>query len=485
MRKKSTLNDYESVTRSSRARVNDIEDLSRGHAQWSSVPLVPAPVIVDFAKRAVSESETPATPEPARVKPSETWISKRGHALSYAGIFVFTFLVFFRPYELSPAFSWLSKSALIVAIFTLAVFIPAQLSLENKITAKPREVKLVFGLLLTGLLSIPLALDPPRAFQSFVDFFKVVVIFIVMVNVLRTEKRLKRLLLLVLTASCVLSIGALNDYRTGNLELQGKRIAGVIGGLFSNPNDLALHLVTMIPISIALVLASKGASRKLVYLGCSLLLMVGMVATFSRGGFLGFAIVMVFFVWKLAPRNRVMFAVIGLVIVAATVAIAPGAYRSRLATTDDASAIARTDDLKRSILVAARHPLFGVGMDNYITYSNVNKATHNAYTQVAAEMGFAALLIYLAFLINPFKRLRAIEQSYSQLKRKPPIFYLALGFQASLVAYMVVSFFASVAYLWYAYYLVAYSVSLRRIASTNDAENNNSMVRTRARRLPA
>jgi hypothetical protein len=41
--------------------------------------------------------------------------------------------------------------------------------------------------------------------------------------------------------------------------------------------------------------------------------------------------------------------------------------------------------------------------------------------------------------------------------------HLAVGLQASLAAYMVNSFFASVAYLWYVYYLVGYAVCLRRM----------------------
>ena len=66
--------------------------------------------------------------------------------------------------------------------------------------------------------------------------------FIVMVNVVRSEKRLKMLWVLVLVSTCLLSIGAINDYRLGRLALMGVRIQGVIGGLFDNPNDLALHL---------------------------------------------------------------------------------------------------------------------------------------------------------------------------------------------------------------------------------------------------
>lgn len=470
MPNKFELADYEPVTPSPKRRLiprSPENDWRQVRPEESTL----APERV--AKVETQESVVSATHEAAPARPAikepptaKNLLLKRGHAVSYAGLFVFTFLVYFRPYELFPSLAWLSKSAFLVALVTLATFIPTQLGLENRITARPREVKLVLVLLITGLLSIPLALEPPRAFQSFIDFFKVVVMFIVMVNVVRTEKRLRALILLVLLASCVLSLAALNDYAHGNLTLQGRRIAGLIGGLFSNPNDLALHLVTMIPISLSLLLSSRGILNKITYLSCSLLLMAGMVATFSRGGFLGFVCVMGFLVWKLARRNRVVFAAVALIAILATITLAPSAYRSRLATTSDDSAVARTDDLKRSILIAARHPLFGVGMDNYILYSNTNKATHNAYTQVAAEMGFAAFLIYLAFLVAPFSRLRRIEHATWTAGRKPRVYYLTIGLQASLVAYMVVSFFASVAYLWYVYYLVAYSVCLRRIYSS-------------------
>ena len=480
MGNKFELQDYEPVTPSPSKL-----PFSSCHTEngASSINAVTRPVIAQAPAKSAKHSRSLINnrqldfvdPRRDRTPVGDHWTLKRGHSLSYLGLFVFTFLVYFRPYELFPSFAWLSRSALIVAIITLAIFIPTQLGLENSITARPREVKLVLAFLVVGLFSVPLALEPTRALQSFVEFFKVIVMFIVMVNVVRTEKRLQRLILLVLLASCVLSVAALNDYAHGNLVLQGRRIAGLIGGLFSNPNDLALHLVTMIPISLTLFLASRGPLNKAIYLICSLLLMAGLVATFSRGGFLGFVCVMAFLAWKLARRNRVLFGAVALTIVLAALAFAPGAYRSRLATTNDDSAVARTDDLKRSILVAARHPLFGVGMDNYILYSNTNKATHNAYTQVAAEMGIVALVLYVWFLVSPFNRLRRVEAATRTGKRKPPAFYLAIGLQASLVGYMVVSFFASVAYQWYVYYLVAYAICLQRLTLADSTLNKPSI----------
>ena len=393
------------------------------------------------------------------------WILKRGHSLSFAGLFLFTFLVYFRPYELFESLSWLSSSAFWIAFLTLIVFLPTQLSLDGTITARPREVNLVLLLTLTALLSVPFALEPLTAWNSFTGYLKVIVMFIVMVNVVRTEKRLKSLIVLILAASVLLSLGGVNDYRLGNLALQGRRIEGVIGGIFSNPNDLALHLVTMVPLTVGLLLSTSSYLKKLLYWFCALILIAGVIVAFSRGGFLALGCAICFLTWKLAPRSRVVFGVLGLALVLGLIALAPGAFRSRL--TKDASAVARTDDLKRSIFLAVRNPIFGIGIGNYVFYSNQAKATHNAYTQVAAELGLAAAVFYILFIIGPFKGFRTLEREYRASRKKPPHYYFAITLQASLVGYMVASFFASVAFLWYVYYLVGYAICLRRILESS------------------
>ncbi|HEX6649322.1 MAG TPA: O-antigen ligase family protein [Pyrinomonadaceae bacterium] len=402
---------------------------------------------------------------------NETWIHKHGHSLSYAGIFLFTAFVFFRPYEWSPSLFWLRSAAFWIALATTIVFVLTQLGLENTITARPREVNLVLLLTLTGLLSIPLALEPGKAWESFLEFLKVVLIFIVMINVVRTQKRLKLLWLLVLVATCILSINAIQDYRSGILALRGMRIKGSIGGLFDNPNDLALHLVTVFPIALALLFSSRNVVTKIACVLTSLLTVGGIVVTFSRGGFLALLAASLLLLWKLARKSRGLVVPVAAALMVAFVVFAPGGYKQRISTTGDESSIARFDDLKRSLYVALRHPVFGVGMDNYILFSNTNKASHNAYTQVAAEMGAAAAVFYILFIIAPFKGLRRVEyQTYDDPSARR-FFYMSIGLQASLIGYMVASFFASVAFLWYIYYLVAYAVCLRRIYdSTLDGE---------------
>src|SRR3569832_802678 len=41
-------------------------------------------------------------PRPAKLR-AETWVARRGHLFTYAGLFLFTAFVFFRPYELFNA----------------------------------------------------------------------------------------------------------------------------------------------------------------------------------------------------------------------------------------------------------------------------------------------------------------------------------------------------------------------------------------------
>ena len=465
MRHDSKEMDYEPLKRSGKTTRQAERELDDGFSVHSLGKSQPAamPEIV-----AVKQTE----PRPAIVKSA----LKKGHGLSFLGLFLFTALVYFRPYEWSPSLMFLSSSAFWVAALTLAVFIPTQLGLEGKLTIRPREVNLVLLLALAGLLSIPLALEPLTAWNALIEYLKVVLMFVVMVNVVRTEKRLRALLLLALVTSIVVSASAVNDYRLGKFALgQNERIQGALGNLFDNPNDLALFLNTMIPIAFVMFLGSRAMTKKLFYIALVVLFGAGVVCTTSRGGFIGLGCVIVVMAWKLTQKYRLFVGGIALLIVMLVAVLGPGGLRSRLMKgSDDASTMTRTDELKRSIFLMARHPIFGLGMNNYILYSNSNHATHNGYTQIGAEMGIAALVFYTLFLVTPIVRLSRIRRNWNESDNRRHLRYLCLGIETSLIGYMVTSFFLSVAYLWYAYFLVGYAVTLRRLISADEFETARS-----------
>jgi O-antigen ligase len=218
---------------------------------------------------------------------------------------------------------------------------------------------------------------------------------------------------------------------------------------------------------------ARGISRKLFYGLCALLMVAGTVVTLSRGGFLGLACASFVMVWKIGRRHRItvvaLFLLAGVIFFLAL----PPEFIGRLlsnAGEAEASAVARQNLLGRSIYVTLTHPLLGLGMNNFPIVSIHDQVTHNAYTQVSAEMGIPALIIYVLFLLSSLKRLRAVERETYDSRARTRVYYLSIGLQASVVGYMVSSFFASVAYLWYIYYLVGYAVCLHRLYEAKSAE---------------
>ena len=443
---KKAFSDDQTVIRDANTTVPDVVASSPGNEQSSGDPV--------FPKRS-------------------PWIQRRGHTLSFIGLFVFSVVLYLRPYELFPGLSSLTSMAFFTGLVTLLIYAITQLSTEGNLTARPKEINLVLMLGGAAILSMPMAVDIGDAWKTFSEqLLKTIVIFVVLVNVVRTELRLKLLLLLVLAVSIYLSVNAINDYRLGIFDIgvsETARIRGRIKGLFENSNDLALHLVTMIPIAVALGISKRDPFRKLIYLGAGALMVAGVIVTFSRGGFIGLVAAALVLVRRLGRKNRVATTTAMVFAVIMFLSLAPGAYSGRLSSIFDSAAdltgssSQRNEVLKQSVWVTLRYPVLGVGIGNFHHKSPRNLETHNAYTQVGSEMGLAAMAIYIMFLIYPLRRLRAVEnQSYSK-PEQIRFFHLSIGLQASLVGFMASSFFGAVAYQWYVYYLVAYAVCLHRI----------------------
>ena len=89
----------------------------------------------------------------------------------------------------------------------------------------------------------------------------------------------------------VLSLQAVNDYRLGLNVVEGYRAAGRGTGIFGNTNDMALYLVSMLPISLAFCLGTRNALLKIVHGACVAIMLFGIVLSYSRGAFLGVLVI--------------------------------------------------------------------------------------------------------------------------------------------------------------------------------------------------
>ena len=113
------------------------------------------------------------------------------NALAYAGLFLFTILLYVRPNELYPATFGDLPIVKTVAICTVVVYLLTAAAKGRPVTVWPIEVKMVVLLFVLGVAFVPFAARPQDSIDLLSDTFsKVVIIFILMVNVVDTRGRL-------------------------------------------------------------------------------------------------------------------------------------------------------------------------------------------------------------------------------------------------------------------------------------------------------
>jgi O-antigen ligase len=342
------------------------------------------------------------------------------------------------------------------------------------------------------------------AIATFTDMYaKVVLIFILMVNTLTSSKRVERLTWVLVIASGYIASGTVLDYARGVNMIGHERALGSVGGMFKNPNDLALNMVVVLPLALTFVLRRVGTMRKLVALACAGAMLGAIVASGSRSGTLGLiAMVAVLAVQLLSRRPGLVAG--GALAALLALPLLPSSYWARVASItdesvdDSGSREARTTLLKESWSAFLHDPLTGVGAGQFVNYNPEErvqawKEAHNVVLQVAAELGIFGLIAFGYLLARGFKaplelrrllrRTRAPTSTAPNALTPEERAFLELhsvAMMASLAGWFVCAIFASVAYHWTLYYVLGLAVTPRDILADRLAPAGRSRVRAAA-----
>jgi putative inorganic carbon (HCO3(-)) transporter len=398
------------------------------------------------------------------------------HWLAFAGVYLFTLMLYARPNDLFPIGDF--PLVKIVALSVLTIYVLSKVTTGERLSVWTLEMTMLMVIAFLGLLFAPMAASPKDSVDTLTDpFLKTVIIFTLMVNLIDTRQRMLSLWKLVVVCGAGLGVGAIRSYMRGEFTVRGLRIEGLVGGMFGNPNDLATALDILLPFAVAITLASKGLAR-LFFLGCAAILAIGVLVTLSRGGFLGLMATGGVLLWKLGRGRRLKTILATGLICGILFAVMPGGYGARIATIFDneqdktGSAQQRRELMERAASIAISRPIVGVGMGNFHIYSISEKEAHNAYLEIAAELGVMGLIAYLIVILAPLRSLRRIERQTRDMRSKSEreMYGLSVCIQAAFIAYIVCSFFASIQYLWYLYYTAAYAVALRQIYAAEKME---------------
>ena len=427
-------------------------------------------------------SDAPSSDVPARG--AQTNSSR----FAFACLYLFTMMLYIRPNDILPIGTF--PLVKIIAILMLLAYVGSKISMGEPMTIWPLEMKMLAVIVLLGIVFTPIAVSPMLSIETLTDsFFKVVSIFMLIINLIDSRERLRSLMKLVVVCGTVVALGTIKSYFAGELVTDAarslERAAGQ--GFFANPNELAMALNLLLPFAVVFGLTSKGMKR-LAYFACAGILSFGVVVSFSRGGFLGLVALGGVIMWKAGRGKRATTVLAGLVLCCAFVVAMPSGYSDRLFTIlhtqndQTRSAQERQALFERAVEVIIHHPVIGVGVGNFGIYSLKDKVAHNAYLEIAAELGVTGFIAYMVLIFAPLGTLKRIErEAYSTRaghggwsERERETYFLSIGLQAVLVAYMVCSFFQSSQYFWYLYYIVAYTVSLKRIRGNEAITSSNT-----------
>src|SRR5262249_54866771 len=152
--------------------------------------------------------------------------------LAFAGLFLFTLLLYLRPQEMFPGTLGSIPLVKIVACATLFAYFIGKLSAGERLTVWPLELWMVLAIVLLGAAFTPLAASPQDSLTVLLDtFIKVVIIFVLMINLLSTYNRLYTIINLAVFSGSILALFAIFSYITGNFTFQGKQSTGRVAGL--------------------------------------------------------------------------------------------------------------------------------------------------------------------------------------------------------------------------------------------------------------
>jgi putative inorganic carbon (HCO3(-)) transporter len=405
--------------------------------------------------------------------------------LAYHALLLFTFLYYTRPEDLIPGLHVIPLEKIIGGIAFIALLSTlASGQLKRKF---PLELKLLLLLFLHLTVAIPFAYWRGGAFNTvFGAVFKAVTVALLVTLIVDNFAQLRRLLWVQAASVVVITISSIAIHHT-----EAGRLIGALGGIFENPNDLAINIAINFPLCLAFALVTRARSKSAVWTIGILAMLLGVILTYSRSGLLAMAVALVICLWEFGIRGRRVYLIAAAVlvgIVGAGAVFATPHYMTRVesifrgnieGSEDHGSWEARRELLIDSLQETLQHPVFGIGAGNFGAATKTWRVTHNTYTEFAAEGGLPALFLYLAILFLAFRNLKRIR-SLAAYRENPEIRVFTGALWASLLAFALGSFFASFEYELFPYFMVAYtSVLYRWCVQVSEGESTKGVMPAR------
>jgi O-antigen ligase len=282
----------------------------------------------------------------------------------------------------------------------------------------------------------PGSLSPPATLDAALRLLAYVLVGLAAVHVLSNRRDVKRTVVVIVVAGVLQAVYGSAEYLTGHQHIfayEKQHYLDSATGTFVNRNHFAGYLAACLPLALAGVLSrpqrqrAKGwkdalvrlgdpaVGRFLAYSAAAVLILIGILLSYSRGGLAAALIGVAFLVLNLSKSRRRLALVLALLLAPAIILCwqevrAPGA-RFITDTTEIASLNSRVPVWRTTIGMLPSHMPLGTGFGTFEDAFRLNQPAelgarwthaHNDWLQVALEGGALALLVVLLMLLVVF-----------------------------------------------------------------------------------
>ncbi|MFN0072211.1 MAG: O-antigen ligase family protein, partial [Chloroflexota bacterium] len=269
------------------------------------------------------------------------------------------------PVTLGPIQIALTELLVLLATVSVAVERWRQPQLPRQPLLQQREHWPVILFLVAALASLLVTEYPRQSLRELrVLIVEPVALYVLLRSVPLDSLWLQRAVRALIGLTTAVTLVGLGMAMTGHGLVDAEGVQRVVG-LYPSPNHFALILGRVIPFSLALALAA-GPGRALYGLATGTMI-VGLLATFSGGGWLGAAASGLVVVWFMLG-GRWALGVLALSGIAGALAL--GVIRvERIASRIDPSrgtGFIRLRLWEASLAMVRDHPVLGIGLDNFL-----------------------------------------------------------------------------------------------------------------------
>ncbi len=322
--------------------------------------------------------------------------------MTFFFMFIFVFLVFWRPQEwLVPALFGLPLLDAVIAAASVAFLMELK---EGKIRKPGKTVPLLFlGLFAATLMSHVAHTYFYGMMETLKATWKICFFSILFFCALDRPSRLRWVARLFVVMACVMATHALLQKYRGYgfvgarpLYIRGRPGEGwyyrsLFFGIFGDPNDLAQMLATSVPF--CFILTKRQSVRSfLLGIAISAFLVMGLLTTRSRGGLIAFIVVTALMLTMLLPRRAMMIGLIGMCLGGLLLLPFAGSYL-------DTSAYERVVFWGQGNWAFKTSPVFGVGYGMFEDYVEGSRAAHNAFVLCYTEIGLFGYWFWFSLLM--------------------------------------------------------------------------------------